>query len=219
MTIRDLFGWIFGSKDAAVPARPRHLKNNHGFVSSYSIEQAWRDHFAPVVRELGFKGSGRHFRKIEGGFVQAVNLQGSQYGGKFAVNLGLQPFGIPNVVGDEFDPKKIKEIECAFRDRLTEEDCDTWWDYTSDPAAMDCAAKAAADLIVRRAPPHFQDQMQYISAITPDEVGRALPSYYVSLALLREAQADIEQARAFVALAVKYASRHWVANSAVKHLL
>ena len=55
-------------------------------LSDYTIENAWRDHFALVAREMGFKGSGRHFRRKDGEFVQAVNLQGSQYGGKFAVN-------------------------------------------------------------------------------------------------------------------------------------
>jgi hypothetical protein len=168
---------------------------------------------------LGFKGSGRHFLRIDHEFVQAVNLQGSRYGGKFAVNLGLQPLGIPNVVGDETDPKTIKEIECAVRYRLSEDDMDTWWSYTSDPATMIQAASAAADMFERRALSYLEERAQFIRTATPEELGRGLPMDYVSFALFREAQGDTMQARAFVELAVKSASSNWVAHSAVKHLL
>jgi len=171
------------------------------------------------LRSLGFKGSGRHFRKLDKDFIRTVNLQGSQSGGRFVVNLGLQPLGIPNAIGEHVDPKKIKEIECAFRYRLSDNGCEVWWPYTSDPKTMVQAACDAADLFERRAQEYLDEQVEFILTVTPEELGRTLPTDYVEFALLREAQGDLVQARAFVEKAVERASRNWVANSAVRHLL
>lgn len=188
--------------------------------SDYTIENAWRDNFAPVVRELGFKGSGRHFRRVDGEFAQTVNLQGSQYGGKFAVNLGLQPVSIPNEVGETVDPKTIKEIECVFRSRLTYDARDTWWPYGDDPESKKNAAISAARLFREKALNHFQERAQFAEQISPEEIGITGPGIYVALALLRERHGQIEQAKQFAQLAMgRGVSKYWKGYSPIKHLL
>lgn len=219
MGLRHMFSRLFATKNRAAKRQMETPAKYAAHDGVATIEDAWRDHFAPRLRSLGFKGSGRHFRKLDKDFVRTVNLQGSQYGRRFVVNLGLQPLGIPNVIGEHVDPKKIKEIECAFRYRLSENGCEVWWPYTSDPKTMVRAACDAADLFERRAQEYLDEQVEFILTVTPEGLGRTLPTDYVEFALLREAQGDLVQARAFVEKAVERASRNWVENSAVRHLL
>lgn len=74
---------------------------------------------APILRALGFKGSGQNYRKREGDFVFVINFQGSKLGDKFFVNLGAQPSFIP-AEGDA-DLKTLKEYQCVFRRRVGED--------------------------------------------------------------------------------------------------
>jgi hypothetical protein len=94
-----------------------------------SLEVAIRKCLAPCLREDGFAGSGRTFRRVLNGWIQVVNVQGSRYGGRFSINLGLQPLAIPDVVGNVPDPKKIREELCEFRRRLSESGADQWWTH------------------------------------------------------------------------------------------
>jgi hypothetical protein len=71
---------------------------------------------APILRALGFRGSGQNYRKAEGDFVFVINFQGSRWGDNFYVNLGAQPVFIP-AEGDA-DLGKLKEYECMLRRRV-----------------------------------------------------------------------------------------------------
>jgi len=71
---------------------------------------------APILRGLGFRGSGQNYRKTDGDFVLVVNFQGSRWGDNFYVNLGAQPIFIP-AEGDA-DLKTLKEYECILRRRV-----------------------------------------------------------------------------------------------------
>lgn len=113
------------------------------FGPDYRIEHAWRDHLTPVLHSAGFKGSGRHFRRIGKQFAECVSLQGSQSGGRFRVNLGIQPLSIPDVMGNAVDPRKIKEILCEFRGWPSEEYCDRWWSHSQTKPSMVAAAQNA----------------------------------------------------------------------------
>jgi hypothetical protein len=97
-----------------------------------------------MLRAEGFTGSGRTFRRIRNDQIHVVNIQGSSYGGQFAVNLAIQPIEIPDVLGNDPDSKKITESACEFRRRLSESGADQWWSYddlTSLEKAMNNAAK------------------------------------------------------------------------------
>ena len=71
---------------------------------------------APRIRELGFRGSGSTYRRIDGDFVFVINFQGSHGGEKFYVNLGAHPSFVP--VGGAADLKALKEYECMLRRRV-----------------------------------------------------------------------------------------------------
>lgn len=90
-----------------------------------------RDEFAPKLRELGFKGSGSNFRRIRGEVINTINIQGNKYGGSSAVNLGLHLTFLPVNWKDQLpDTKKIKELDCEFRNRLAPKGKhDYWWKY------------------------------------------------------------------------------------------
>ena len=47
-----------------------------------------KSEFAPKLRELGFSGSGQHFRRVRGEIINAINIQGNKYGNSCAVNWG-----------------------------------------------------------------------------------------------------------------------------------
>lgn len=201
-------------KSLAPLAQPKGLPSQ-----PYKIERAWTEHFAPVVRAEGFRGSGRDFRLVTDDFAFAVNLQGSRYGGKFAVNLGVHPISIPNVAGKMIDLKSFKEIECAFRERLTEDGYDTWWTYSEDAPSKAEAAKNAAAMFHSIAMKKFNERVNFVRTASPGNIGRAGPQVLASFALIREAQGQIEEAREYATMARNAASRSWVTPASIKHLL
>lgn len=113
------------------------------------LETSIRRCLGPYLREDGFTGSGRTYRRLTNGLIQVVNVQGSRYGGQFAVNLAVQPSTIPDVLGNTPDLKKITESHCEFRRRLAESGADQWWEHDMSQAGMDAAVAAAANVYVR----------------------------------------------------------------------
>lgn len=70
---------------------------------------------ALVLRELGFRGSGQTYRRVDGDFVFVINFQRSR-GDAFYVNLGAQPSYVP-AEGDA-SLRTLKEYECIWRRRV-----------------------------------------------------------------------------------------------------
>lgn len=108
------------------------------------LELALKEHLAPYLREDGFSGSGRTFRRLRDGWLQVVGVQGSRYGGQFAINLGLQPLSVVHVLGELPDPKKITDSLCEFRRRLAVDGSDQWWSHGQSQESMNMAVKQAA---------------------------------------------------------------------------
>ena len=181
----------------------------------YRIEHAWKDFLEPVLREEGFKGSGRNFRCSEHEFVKCVSFQSAQHGGRFAINLGVQPTMIPDVTGNDVNVSKICEIDCEFRRRLTDGATDQWWSYTQLNSSKIQAAQDAATSLVKFGLPSFarmvgsQSQLLAINPIT-FAAGAFDFSGFIStkvrmaraLALIRLAHGDKGASRAFAALAL-----------------
>jgi Domain of unknown function (DUF4304) len=113
----------------------------------YRIEDAWKEFINPVLRDAGYKGSGRNFRRIAGEFVQCVNLQGARYGGSFAINIGIQPLAMFGGLDERVTTSSIKEIDCEFRRRATDGPSDQWWDYTQLVSSKKQAAQNAASVL------------------------------------------------------------------------
>lgn len=82
--------------------------------------------FAPALREAGFRGSGRTFRRVHDECVHIVNIQTSMSGGQCAVNLA-----VAFTFCDGVDAATVKEDECDIRRRLspTAEGTDYWWKF------------------------------------------------------------------------------------------
>jgi hypothetical protein len=110
------------------------------------LESSIRDYLGPALKSDGFLGSGRTFRRMSGALILVVQVQGSRYGSEFAINLGIQPRSIPDVVGNQPDVKKIKVEFCEFRRRLSEAENDQWWEHAGSKESMDAAVQAAASV-------------------------------------------------------------------------
>jgi len=108
------------------------------------LESAIKEYLSPILRVDGFAGSGRNFRRVVIECVHAINIQWSKWGGQFAINLGIQPLSIPDVMGATPDPKKITETLCEFRRRLSETGEDQWWTYDDSIESMEAAVRSAA---------------------------------------------------------------------------
>ena len=105
-----------------------------------------KEEFAPRLRNIGFKGSGQNFRRLNGEIINTINIQGHKYGGSCAVNLGLHLSFLPVNWSDQLpDVKTIKEVDCEFRKRLAPKNKgDYWWKYTG---LIDSTEKKARHLI------------------------------------------------------------------------
>lgn len=113
------------------------------------LETAIRMALAPALRDDGFSGSSRTFRRTCGAWVQVLNVQGSRRGGSFAINLAVHPLSIPDVTGNMPDPKKINEAFCEFRRRLSETGADQWWEHDATEESMLSAVKDATAMYRR----------------------------------------------------------------------
>lgn len=127
--------------------------------------------FLPEIRKLGFKGSGKNFRRVRGETVNAINIQGSTTGTRFYVNLGLHLTFLPAGYGEEAIPaNKIKEIDCEFRWRLHPQD--NWrvdWNYGSTQEESAMISRDALKAYIDYGEPAFQ------RFPTPAAVAEAMP--------------------------------------------
>lgn len=105
------------------------------------LSAAVNKHLAPVLRADGFNGSAATFRRLRDGLIHVLNVQGSRGGGRFYINLSVQPLAIEDAGHRVPDPKSIKEYECEFRRRLGK-----WWEYERTQASMDAAVVDATSM-------------------------------------------------------------------------
>jgi len=147
-------------------------------VARQTLETSIRSRLAPLLREDGFVGSGRTFRRIGENLICVVQVQGSQSGGRFAVNLGVHPTCMQSDLPNSGDARKIRPENCAFRRRLSADETDQWWSYDADPESMDAAVGAAAEVYVTTGRPAFAgmaDPGSPIWTVTPQEFAGQSP--------------------------------------------
>lgn len=133
-----------------------------------------KSEFAPQLRALGFSGSGKHFRRVSGEIINALNIQGKRSGDSCAVNLGLHLTFLPVTWRNALPDGKIKEIDCEFRTRLSPNmRSDYWWKYEG---LLDSPTRSARHLIatyLESGEPRFRqyDSVEKIaSMISVDEI-------------------------------------------------
>jgi hypothetical protein len=121
------------------------------------FHQLLKRDFSPLFRADGFRGSGNTFRRIKGGRIDVLNVQGSSYGGKCCVNIATHFSFLPSEGGGRVtDPKKFKEYDCTFRDRLHEANqSDHWWTYGASDAEAEASVANLIDMYKRRGAQFF----------------------------------------------------------------
>jgi hypothetical protein len=179
------------------------------------LESAIRAAFAPLLRNDGFAGSGRRFYKCSGPWIQIITVQGSRYGGSFAVNLGIHFASAPDFAGNQPDPKKMNEAHCEFRRRLSESNADMWWKHEADQASMLSAVESAASMYSRLGPRYFELACAALNSITPaalasgnyDLQGFGSTKVRLALALsrIRKLEGRADDSRGFAAYGVEHA--------------
>jgi hypothetical protein len=81
--------------------------------------QALKEIAVPYLREIGFKGSFPHFRRILSDRVDMLTFQFNKYGGSFVVEVANCPAeGIRTHQGEEISPAKVKAWDVTERLRL-----------------------------------------------------------------------------------------------------
>lgn len=189
-------------------------------ASAPRLESAVRDHLAPFLRSDGFSGSGRTFRRKVGEWIHVVNVQGSRYGGQFAVNLAVHPIAIPDMRGDAPDPKKITEELCEFRRRMSDSEArqDKWWKHEMTTESMAAAVRDAAETYTRTGRKLLNEataENADLNIVTPEAFSAGRFNFLgfgstecrmaLALARLRRTQGLLAQSQAFAALAIEHA--------------
>jgi hypothetical protein len=199
-------------------------------IETTRIETIIKVHFAPTLRAQGFTGSGRTFRRTRNGQIHVVNIQGSSYGGQFAINLAIQPLAIPDVLGNEPDAKKIVESACELRRRLSESGADQWWRY-DDLASLEKAMDDAVKVYEEYGRPAFEamamspsplDTMK-LEQLVEGPVGfNGFETSKVRLALiiarLREVEGRISDAVSFAAYGLEHSTKVFGLRSELERL-
>jgi hypothetical protein len=181
-----------------------------------SLAKAIQSHFAPTLRLDRFSGTSKRYWRVVGGQCQVVEVQGSRYGGKFAVNMGIQPMSVPLLSGGAPEPKSLHDIECLFRRRLAVQRGDQWWEYQPNQLSMDAAARDACavyEQVGRGQLEFLAEPNSPVNTLTPETF--ALGKYDFkgfgntgvlmawTLAHMRKAAGKNAEARGFAELAFK----------------
>ena len=105
----------------------------------------------PILKQDGYRKSGRTWHREYKDAIQVVNIQSSRWNDSneagFAINVGCYYPQVAKLLGDEV-LQKPKEYECMTRARLGSlkpERTDLWWKITPD-GATDSIAKEIIQL-------------------------------------------------------------------------
>jgi hypothetical protein len=184
------------------------------------LDSAIRLHLAPLLRAEGYTGSGHTYRRTVGEWIHVVNVQGSRYGGEFAVNLGLQPLGIPDSNGGLPNPKSITEEVCTFRRRMAESPAaeHQWWPHDGTEEGMSIAVRQAAavyDKVGRRLMERATSEHSDLCSVSPEAFARGIFDSFgfchdgsgtaFILAQMRRDSSRLDEAKAFAAHALQTA--------------
>jgi len=181
-----------------------------------TVAKAIQSQFAPTLRRDGFSGTGQRYWRVVGGQCQLVEVQGSRYGGKFAVNMGIQPMSVPLSSGEFPQPKRMREMQCVLRKRLAIQRGDQWWGYQPNQPGMDAAGRAACAVYEQVG----KDQLEFmaqanspLNTLTPEAFAARAYDFKgfgntgilmaLTLAQMRKATGNSAEARGFAQFALE----------------
>jgi hypothetical protein len=145
-------------------------------MDSYErFHELLRRDFLPLLRADGFKGSGTTSRRLLADRIDVVNVQGSRSGGNCCVNVAVHFSFLPSAGGGRVPEwKKLKEYECAFRNRLHEaSEADHWWTYGVSDSEAEASLARLIDTYRRRSAlffGKFEPFPHVFEQITPAEI-------------------------------------------------
>ncbi len=110
------------------------------------MDGALKLHVVPVLRNMGFKGSFPHFRRLSQDRVDAIGFQFSQWGPQLYVEIGIaDPGGTTLLDGTHFPSGTLKYYQCPARLRIGS----LPYDFDEHPVYL--IAETIRDLVVASA--------------------------------------------------------------------
>ena len=111
----------------------------------------------PALIADGFRATGTTYHRKLGDVIHVITIQGSVYGGRCCVCLGIHLTFLPTMGSSSVcDPAKISEPECEFRLRLTPHgQADCWWSYGVAVQEARASVEAILHLYREVAVPYF----------------------------------------------------------------
>ena len=83
------------------------------------MNESLKQRVVPLLRNMGFKGSFPHFRRISPERVDTIGFQYSQWGPQFYVEVGVaERGGVTLLDGTHFPPMTLKHYQCPARARI-----------------------------------------------------------------------------------------------------
>lgn len=130
--------------------------------------------FGNQLRNLGFKGSGFHYKKDSDNFVFTIGIQASRYGNQCCAEFGIQPKSLKKNSLGIIDFKKLKYFDCEFRTRISQIDnSDKWWKYSDTETKNIQIANEVYELIKSRILPiinEFESHPKILERIEPSDL-------------------------------------------------
>ena len=177
------------------------------------LETALRSILVPILKKDGFRGSGRKYYKHSGQWLQLLNVQGSRYGGSFAVNLAIHYATAPDLVGNPPDPAKMTEAHCELRRRLAEDRADMWWKHESSTESMFEAVQSASAMYEKVGRKYFANAIETLDSMTAEALSHGsydlqgfhpgVPRLGLALARIRKLQGRATESQMFAAVALR----------------
>ncbi|EXY08221.1 DUF4304 domain-containing protein [Bacillus cereus] len=82
-------------------------------------EQDFITNLHATLKPLGFKTKRHTFFKAENGFYKLINIQKSQFGDDFYINIGVHPIGLPQLITHQLQIKEnISIFDCILQTRI-----------------------------------------------------------------------------------------------------
>jgi hypothetical protein len=209
--LTNLFKRRAQPESPAVSVAPIQAQPPSSKCTDHSLVHALKEHFAPILRAQGFKGSGQTFRRVSGDCLQVINVQRDKYGySEFYLNVAVHPLAIPDARGRPADPRKMYDYDCEFRTRLGPSGADSSWRYEWSKVSMDSAVAAAASRCVEEGLPLLERMSganspldtyrpEHLGEIESDILGFSALSVRMSLVIARYrlASGRVAEAREF----------------------
>lgn len=88
-------------------------------IKREEMDAALKSLAVPLLREMGFRGSYPHFRRLLQHRVDALGFQFSNWGPQFYIELGVSSIhGTTMLDGAHYPAKNIKYYQCLDRKRI-----------------------------------------------------------------------------------------------------